>query len=153
MIGSDRSGGEAVPRPSYGLYEPIVPEFFERFTQTSNMHVDGTFFHVNVAAPDSIQQLIPSVDALGMGHEELEHAVLGRAQRNGPIGDHDPVTGLIQCQTLELDQLVSPISRRATQHGVDPGQQLTRREGLRHVIVRTALEAGYLVTLFRAQST
>src|ERR1700755_1870071 len=114
------------------------------------MHVDRAFFHVNVAAPDAIQELVTSVDTLRMSHEELEHAVLSGSQRHGPVGDHDAMAGLVESQTFELDHLVSAVARSSAQNGMDASEELTRRERLGDVVIRPTLEASDLVALFGA---
>ena len=60
-----------------------------------------------------------------MSHEELEHAVLGRSQRDGAIGHHHAMTGLVERQTFELDHFVSAIPGGTAQDGIDPSEQLT----------------------------
>src|SRR6202022_4038733 len=117
---------ESIARSSNRLYEAIVPEFFERLAQTSNVHVDGALFHVDVATPDPVKELITGVNPLGVCHEELEHAVLSGAQRYGPVGHHHSMTRLVERQAFELDQLVGAVAGCPTQHSIDPGQQLTR---------------------------
>ena len=47
------------------------------------MHVDGALFHVDVAAPDPIEQLLTGVDPVRVAHEELEHAVFGGTKGHG----------------------------------------------------------------------
>src|SRR6516225_1588312 len=132
---------EPIARAADRLHEAIVTEILERLAQPPDMHVDGALLHVDVAAPDTVEQLIARVDALGVRHEELEHAVFGRTQGYRTLPDHHPVTPLIEDQAFELDALIDTVAAAAPQDGVDPRQQLPWREGLGHIIIRAALEA------------
>src|SRR2546430_7144795 len=85
--------------------------------------------------------------ALRVRHEELEHAVLGRPERDRARAHHHPMASLIEHQALEFDELVDAVGTAAAQHCVDARQQLPRRERLGDIIIRPALEAGDLVAL------
>ena len=82
-----------------------------------------------------------------MRHEELEHAVLGGAERH--------VRSPAVTRWLARSSVRPPISRSLlarvppppAQHGVDAGQQLARRKRLGDVVVRAAVEPRHLVAL------
>ncbi len=44
------------------------------------MHVNGALFDVDVGAPDAVEELRTTVDALGMGHEEMQQTILRRPE-------------------------------------------------------------------------
>src|SRR5439155_23942840 len=69
-----RARGGAIPRAANRLHEAIVPEILERLAQAADVHVDRALLDVHVPAPDAIEQLIAGIDALGVRHEEFEHA-------------------------------------------------------------------------------
>src|SRR6266853_4124978 len=142
---------ETITRAAHRLYEAIVPEILERLAQAADVHVDGAFLDVHVAAPDAVEQLIARVYALRVRHEELEHAVLGGPGRDRALPYHHPVASLIEHQALEFDELVDAVGTAPAQHGVDARQQFPRREGLGDVVIRSALEAGDLVALLGAR--
>src|SRR6186713_747260 len=83
FINSEGPRREPVAGTAHGLDQAVVAEFFQRLAQPTDVYVDGALFDVDVAAPDAIQQLLARVHALGMRHEESEHAVLGGTQRHG----------------------------------------------------------------------
>src|SRR6516225_4820789 len=143
---------EPITRAADRLDEAIVTEILERLAQPADVHVDRTFLHVDVAAPDAVEQLIACVDALRMRHEELEHAVLGRAQGHGTLAHHYAVTPLVENQPFELDALIDAIAATPPEHGVDAREEFPWREGLGDVVVRTALEARNLVAFLGARS-
>src|SRR5207302_5735626 len=109
----DGARREAITRAADRLYEAIVPEFLERLAQTADVHVDGAFLHVHVAAPDAIEQLIARVHALGVRHEELEHAVLGRPERDRARAHHHPMASLVRSEehTSELQSRENLVCR------------------------------------------
>ncbi len=114
------------------------------------MHIDRALFHVDVATPDAIEKLVPGIDALRVSHEEFEHPVFRRTERDRAVTDHDAVAGLIQGQAVEFDHLVDTIDGGATQYRVDAGEKLAGGERLGDVVVRAAFEAGHLITLLRS---
>ena len=58
QLNSLRAGRESISRSAHRLHHAIVTEFLERFAQATNMHVDGSLFYVDVAAPDPVEQLL-----------------------------------------------------------------------------------------------
>ena len=49
----------------------------ERFTKPSNMYIDGSFFHIYVAAPDLVEQLSTRIGPLWMSHKECQQLIFG----------------------------------------------------------------------------
>src|ERR1700722_856384 len=81
FMGASASGAcrESIACASDCLHHVFELPWLERLAQTTDMHVDGTLFHVHAAAPHMIQQLSARVDALRMRHEEIQQAVFGGA--------------------------------------------------------------------------
>src|SRR5215469_15584297 len=96
---------EPVPRAAHGLNEPIVPEFLECFPQSADVYVDRALLDVDIPAPDAIEQLLARIDAFGMRHEELEHTVLGRTERDRVLAGKHTVARRIERKAAELDAL------------------------------------------------
>jgi hypothetical protein len=48
--------------------------------QATHMNVDGPGLHIDLAAPDGVQQLFPGKDASWILHEVVKQAELGRAK-------------------------------------------------------------------------
>src|SRR5205809_5313 len=127
MVRLDGARREAITRAADRLYEAIVPEILERLAQAADVHVDGAFLHVHVAAPDAIKQLIARVHALRVRHEELEHAVFGGPERHRTLADRHPVASLIEDQAVEFDELLDASGTAPPQHGVDAQHQVGAR--------------------------
>src|SRR3569623_1382015 len=53
----------------------------QRLAEAADVHIHGPLLHVNVAAPYPVQQLAAAVNPLGMGHEKMQQAELGGAER------------------------------------------------------------------------
>jgi hypothetical protein len=113
--------------------------------------VDRAFFHVDIAAPDAVEQLLACVHALGMRHEEREHPVFGGAQRHGSLARAHALTALVQDQALDVDAFGALDRRGPAQDGIDSSQQLARRERLGDVVVGAAFQTRHLVALFGAR--
>ncbi|MNN09175.1 hypothetical protein D3C81_1220510 [compost metagenome] len=112
------------------------------------MHVDGTLFNVDVAAPDLIQQLATRVGALLVGHEKLQQAVFGRAHLGRTAVDGHAVADRVQQQAADFDWRLA-IGRAGTaQHGLQARYQLTGGKRLGDVVVGADFQALDLVVLF-----
>src|SRR4029077_6541704 len=72
---------EAVAAAANRLYQMVEADLLQSLAQPADMNVDGAFLDVHIPTPPAVQQLGARVDALGVLHEELEHAVFSRAQR------------------------------------------------------------------------
>ncbi len=115
------------------------------------MHVDGAFLHVHAAAPHVVEQLGAGVDPLRMGHEEVQQAVLGGADRHRRVVDEHAVGGAVDAHRADHDAAVLVVLAGAAHHRADPGQQLARRERLDHVVVHAGLQAADAVVLLAAR--
>ena len=100
-------------------------------------------------APYLVEQLHAGMDALGVGHEEMQQAELGRPQVQAHAVAADPVRGRIQPQTPDLDHVVRHLRRAPAQHRLDARQQFSRRERLGDIVVCSRLQAHDLVLLGR----
>jgi hypothetical protein len=83
-------------------------------------------------------------------HEEVQQAVLGGSQGNFALARAHAVTRIVELQTLDFDDVRAARGRRAPQNRLNAGEQLARRERLRDVVIRAALETADLVLLLGA---
>ena len=56
---------EAVAHAAHGFEQVLVAGGLEGLAQAADVHVDGTLFHVDVVAPDLVEQLRAAIDAAG----------------------------------------------------------------------------------------
>ena len=101
-----------------------------------------------------VEQLRTGVDALGVGHEEMQQAVFGGAdvdRRGGAVdlGEH-AVRGAVDAQPADLHAAVLVVLARTAHHRAHPRQQLARGERLDHVVVDAGLEPADAVVLLAA---
>src|SRR5579864_683310 len=68
------TGRKAIACATHGLHEVVTTVRLEGASQAPNVHIDGTLLDVHIAAPDAVEQLLTTVDPLGMGHKEFEQA-------------------------------------------------------------------------------
>ncbi len=57
--------------------------------KASNVHIDGSLLHVDMIAPDLVEQLASTVDALGMGHEKVKKSKLCWAKVKALLATRD----------------------------------------------------------------
>ena len=119
------------------------------------MDIDGALFHVHAAAPDVVQQLGARIDALGMGHEEVQQAVLGGADLDrlvlaSAIAREHPVRRAVDAQPADTDAAVLVVLARTAQHGADAGQQLACRERFDDVVVDSRFQSADAIVLLAA---
>src|SRR5579864_1676199 len=55
----------------------------EQFAKAADVDVDGALIDIDVAAPDAVEQLLAREHPARMLQEELQQAILGRAEING----------------------------------------------------------------------
>ena len=115
------------------------------------MYVDGALLDIDIAAPDAVEELLAGIDPIGVGHEELEHAVLGRPQHHRLVTGGDAVRHRVEAQALDVDDLAADRRVDPPQHRLDARHQLTGRERLGDIVIRTALEAGDFVSFLSAR--
>ena len=125
----------------------VVSARLQRLAQATNMDVYRAFFHKNVITPDLIQQLGAGKYALGVCHEEMQQAELGRpnGQRHALAGQ--AVRAGVQLKVANRDHVIGQLGGAATQYSLDAGNQFFGRERLGDVIVRASFQAIDLVLL------
>ena len=129
----------------HGLNEPVVALSGKRLAQPADVDVDGALLDVDAAAPDPIEKLAAGEDALGVTHEEVEHAEFRRSgpDRLPPAGD--AMAHRVETQSADLDRIVVTDGSGPLQHRADPRYQLLHRERLDHVVVGARVESAQLV--------
>src|SRR5690554_5540764 len=96
--------GETITRATHGLNQ-VLMRFAQGLAQAANMHVDGAFLDIDIAAPYLVEQLATGVGALLVGHEELQQAILGGAYVERAVMGADAVADRIKYQPIYLDGL------------------------------------------------
>src|SRR5690606_10264029 len=84
-------GGEAVAHPAHRLDQLVVVLDGQGLAQAADMDVDGALVHVDVAAPDVVEDLVPGVDPVLVGEEEGQQAELRGPHGHLLAGDADVV--------------------------------------------------------------
>src|SRR5258708_9074889 len=80
---------------------------FECLAQPAYVHVYRPLLDKDVIAPDLVEQLGAAVDALRMGHEEMQHPELGRPHVDVATGGGDAQRARLQPQAPALAQAQS----------------------------------------------
>lgn len=80
------------------------------------------------------------MDALGVRHEEVQQAELGRPKNNGRAARRHTVRGGIKPQAVDLDRIFGRLGLLPAQHRLDAGSQFAGREGLGDVVVGTGFQ-------------
>ena len=112
---------------------------FQCLAQAADVHVDGAFLDVDAAAPDVVEQLGAAVNALGMGHEEVQQAVLGGPDRHRRAGGEHAVRGAVDAQAADGDAGPAPVHIGPTEYRLlhffmtHPERVYTRSQLLDHV--------------------
>ena len=110
------------------------------------MDVDGPRVAVEVLAPDKAEQALSVQDQALVAHEGSEEVELLGAQRDRFLGDRHLASQRVEADVADLeDGLGSDGALAAPEDGLDAGDQLSRVEGLRDVVVGADLEADDLV--------
>src|SRR5690606_36106339 len=117
--------------------------------QAADMDVDGALVHVDVAAPDVVEDLVPGVDPVLVGGEEGQQGDLRGPDGHLLAGDADVVADGIELQFQHPDHLLGHVWLLAAQHRLGPGDQLPGGEGLGDIVVGPALQALHQVVLLR----
>src|SRR5260370_42582799 len=103
---------------------------FECLAQPAYVHVDRPFLDEDVIAPDLVEQLGAAVDALRMGHEEMQHPELGRPEIDVAAGGADAMRDRIEPEVRDLDDVLGELRSAAPSHRLDTRQKLPGRERL-----------------------
>src|SRR5688572_911600 len=67
-------GAEAVAGAAHRVDEAVVAGGLERLAQAPDVHVDRALLDEHVVAPHVIEELRAGVDALWVGHQEVQQA-------------------------------------------------------------------------------
>lgn len=117
------------------------------------MHVHGALLDVHTAAPHVIEQLAARVDALGMGHAEMQPPIFGRSDVHGLGAAKYSVRRTVDAQVAQFDKAVRILTLAAPHDCANPREQFTRRKRLDRVIIHACIEAADAVAFpHRAQS-
>ena len=94
-----------------------------------------------------VQQLRAGVDALRVGHEEMQQAVFGRADRHRLVVGEHAMGGAVDTDRADGYAAVLVIFAGAAHDRADAGQQFACRERLDHIVIDTGLEATDAIVL------
>src|SRR6266545_2936100 len=93
-------------------------------------------------APHRGEQLLPREHPSGPAHQVSQQVELGRSERHRFVtGQHEPPYRVERDRADPAYPVALRRALRATQHGLDPGDQLARAERLGHVVVGAELQA------------
>jgi hypothetical protein len=76
----------------------LVGLFFDLFTQTAHVDVDGPRGYEALLAPDFVEKLVAAVGVAGVGEEEIEQAELGGSEVELAVIHEEPVRGPIDAE-------------------------------------------------------
>src|SRR6266704_4435546 len=93
-----RHAPEAITGSAHRFHQRVVFGGFERLAQPAYVHVDRPFLDEDVIAPDLVEQLGAAVDALRMGHEEMQHPELGRTEVDVATGAADAMRDRVELE-------------------------------------------------------
>src|SRR5258708_36798075 len=82
---------EAITGSADRVHQRIMFGGFECLAQPAYVHVDRPFLDEDVIAPDLVDQLGAAVDALRMGHAEMQHPELDRPQVDAAPAGRVPI--------------------------------------------------------------
>ena len=120
---SERLGGEAVATAPNRLDVPVVGRRGERLAQPADMDIHSALFHIDMVAPDLVEQLAAAVDPLGVGHEEVQEPELsGPEFERLAIAQHPMGLG-IELETTDIHCMVGQGGNASAKHGLDAGLQ------------------------------
>ena len=97
---------EAVAAASNGLNELMVTAGLEGFAKVADMHIDRPLADMNVSAPDEIEQLVTTVNAFRMGHEEMKQPELRRPKIKIALVGRNSMAERIKAQSVYIDCLI-----------------------------------------------
>src|SRR5580658_3780560 len=122
---------------------------FDFFAQAADVHVHAARGDEALGAPDSIEQLIASEDAIGTRREEIEQAKFERAHGYGLAGAGDAVSGGVNAQGANFYGLFRGSARLgAAEQSFHARNEFARAERFGDVIVGAELEAHDAIGFF-----
>src|SRR5690606_13418770 len=70
----------------------------DRLAQAADMHIHRALIDIDIAPPDTVEQLPARIDAAGMAHEVFEQAVLGGPQMQLAAAAAHAVAGAVDLE-------------------------------------------------------
>src|SRR5579872_3829330 len=116
------------------------------------MHVHRALVDIDVATPDTVEQLLAAEDAAGMLEEEFEQPVFGWAEIDGPAGAGDAALLAVELDIAIGEHGGKPLRTCAPQQAAYPRQKFRNRERFDNVIVGTGGETPDPLAFFAARS-
>src|SRR5271156_6463886 len=99
-----RTGFEEVSSATDRLHEDgVLRVCFDFFAQAADVHIDAARSDEALGAPDRIEQLIASENAIGAGGEKIEQAKFEGAHGYGLTGARDAVSGGVNAESANFD--------------------------------------------------
>ena len=105
----------------------MVVAFPQGLSQSANVYVYGSFFYVNVATPDLIQQLRSSIYPFLVSHEKLQQSVFGGAHAERALVGGYPVANGVEGEAVDF--WANLMSGGKLQREADARQRRMREEG------------------------
>jgi len=120
--------------------------------QPANMHVHCAFLDEDVVAPDFVQQFRAAENAIGVGHEEVQHPELERPQVDFVPAHGHAMRGRVEAQPGHAHHVIGQLRRAAAHDRFHPRQEFPGRKWLGHVVVSSTFQCSDLVLLARASA-
>ena len=95
---------------------------FQRGAQTANMNVHRPLLDKDMITPNLIKQLGATMDALGVRHEEMQHAKFCWSKLKRLAIAENTMGNRINAQAFDVDAILSHLRGSPTQNRFDPGQ-------------------------------
>src|SRR5690606_20326780 len=102
----------------------------EGLAQPADVDVHRALVDIDVAAPDTIEQLLAREDAAGPQHEELEQPVFGRAEADGHAAPAHTAGLPVELEIARRKHGCCPGRVASPKQSGNAGQQLGQRERL-----------------------
>ena len=126
----------------------VAPVVLQLASQAGDGDIDRAVERAGLPPAQQVQQHVAGQHPVGALHQGLQQVVFAAGQGDlDPVGVEQAAAGRFQRPAVEAvatDRRIVPGFRlvaRAAQDGAYPGEQLTRVERLRHVVVGAKLEA------------
>ena len=116
------------------------------------MHIHGSFFYINMVAPNFVEQHASAVHPLGVAHQVLQKLELCRPYFEWFFLPTDTVSIGIQLQRPNFDHPSGRLWDTPTQDSPNTRQQLPRRERFDNVIVGSCIQPGHAIRLITTGS-
>jgi len=147
LLGRVAGRFEGVAGRADGPDQIVLALAVERLAEPPDVDVDGALVDIGIVAPHRVDELVAREHPPGMLHQEPEEAELGRAERDRAAAARHLELGEIHLDVADPEPLVGDRRPRTAQHRADAGDDLGRRERLRHVVVGAGVEPAHAVAL------